>query len=109
MSGGDPMDDPFWDLFLDEEAIAPVGKYDWDKILAWIKEYNRTKKAPVTVGLVAKHFPEVKYRNEIRQWMERAVQRGLLVRYPPAKPGVTPKRVFYVHIDVYNEYLKKSK
>jgi len=110
MPRGDRMSDEFWDLFLDDEDLEPVGKYDWDAILQKIKEYNEKERKPVTVGFVVKHFAsEVKYRNEVRQWMERCVQRGLLVRFPPVQPGVTPKRVYYVHIDVYNAYKNKQK
>jgi len=104
------MEDNFWEEFLDDEDTSPIGVYDWDEVLAQIKDFNTTAKKPVTVGIVVKQFAKhVKYPNEVRQWMERCVQRGLLVRFPPAQVGVIPKKVFYVHIDVYNEYVNKLK
>ena len=101
----------FLDLFPGIEGVEGTSReYAWDTVLASIKEYNEQKKLPVTVSLVHKHFAkDVLYRNEVRQWMERCVNRGLLIRWPPAQAGVTPKRVFYVHIDVYNALLEAKK
>jgi len=107
--GGKMSDQEIWEELLSSDDIKSVGVYDWDTVLAKIKEYNETKKAPVTVGIVANLFAkEVKYRNEVRQWMERCVERGLLVRWPPHQRGVQPRRVFYLHVDVY-EALKRQR
>ena len=90
--------------------IGEQKSYNWETVLQKIKEFNEKQNKPVTVGLVHKLFaPDVPYRNMVRQWMERCVNRGLLVRYPPVKPGVIPKRVYYVHIDIYNRLLEESK
>ena len=95
---------------VNKDVVATTNVYDWDAVLAKIKEFNLQKRQPVTVGMVHQLFAkDVKYRNEVRQWMERCVDRGLLIRYPPRTPGApAPKRVLYVHIDAYNELVKNK-
>jgi len=103
--------DDFLEVFdIDGSAIETTNVYDWDTVLAKIKEFNIQKRKPVTVGVVHELFAkDVKYRNEVRQWMERCVDRGILIRYPPRTPGAAaPKRVLYVHVDAYNELVKKK-
>ena len=83
--------------------------YNWAEIEQKIKAFNE-KHGPITVGQVHQLFAkDVPYRNEVRSWMERAVNRGILVRWPPRQVGVQYKRVFYVHIDVYNKYLENKR
>jgi len=75
-----------------------IGKYDWSKVDALL-----AKGKPITVADAEAIMPEVKYRNQIRGYLERLVKSGKVVRTPKYQP-----RTYYVLKKVYDEYLKNN-
>ena len=82
-------------LKMEEQGPAERSKYDWSKLNELI---NGSK--PFTVADCEKLMPEVPYRNQIRNYLERLVRQGKLKRTPKGHP-----RTYYLNIEVYRKYL----
>jgi len=74
------------------------GKYDWSALDPLINGNE-----PFTVADCERLMPDIKYRNYIRNYLERLVRNKVLVRTPKNQP-----RTFYLNRKVFEKALKDN-
>ena len=73
---------------------AGLAKYDWTKV-----DELLAKGKPITIADAEAAMPEVKYRNQIRGYLERLVKSKTVVRTPKNQP-----RTFYMSKEVFEKF-----